>query len=50
MISDADLESGVVRLRSGLEIGTWERRNRFLSRMPVLDLGCLLVIVEVVDN
>ena len=50
MISDADLESGVARLRSNLEIGTWERRNRYLSRMLVLDLGYRLVIAEVVDN
>ena len=50
MISDADLESGVARLRSNLEIGIWERRNRYLSRMLVLDLGYRLVIAEVVDN
>ena len=50
MIPDADLESGVARLRSDLENGTWEQRTGYLSRMSVLDLGYRLVIAEVVDN
>jgi len=50
MIPDADLESGVARLRSDLENGTWEERTGYLSRMSVLDLGYRLVIAEVVDN
>jgi SAM-dependent methyltransferase len=42
----SDVESGLVRLRSDLADGTWERRYGHLLQQSVLDLGYRLVIAR----
>lgn len=41
-----DVESGLARLRTDLEDGTWDRRYGHLSRQTELDLGYRLVIAH----
>jgi hypothetical protein len=42
----SEVESGLARLRSDLENGTWARRYEHLLHQPAYDLGYRLVIAE----
>jgi hypothetical protein len=42
----SDVETGLARLRSDLEDGTWERRYGHLLRQSEIDLGYRLVIAH----
>ena len=45
-LADADVESGLARLRADLADGTWERRHGHVRGRDAVDLGYRLVVAE----